>query len=123
LNERSGRQAILFLTEPKRCPLVDAQLSARIEAAENEGDSAIFIVIEARSAPAFYVAPEFEGIAGRFEDSGFYLARGESRKLRFSPASSRGQAEAGAAPRDPRTLTATELEKRLSILDLRGSYE
>lgn len=118
-----SRRTSLFLTEPKRCQIVDAQLTARIEAAEKEGDSALFVTIEAGAAPAFYVAPALEGVAGRFEDSGFYMAKGESRKLRFMPASLSEKGKAGAAPSDLPALSAAELEKRLSVLDLRGSYE
>ncbi|MDP2791982.1 MAG: glycoside hydrolase family 2 protein [Rectinemataceae bacterium] len=105
------RRTSLFLTEPKRCSLVDARLSLRVEAAEVKGESALFVRIVAKAAPAFYVSPEFEGIAGRFEDSGFHLAQGESRRLRFFP-------------KDPGQVRETDdLLKRLTILDLRSSYD
>lgn len=105
------RRTFIFLTEPKRCSLMDAQLQARVEVDEKDGETKVFLTIEAKAAPAFYVAPEFEGIAGRFEDSGFLLVKGESRRLRFIPKDS-GQIKG-----------AGDLSERLSFLDLKSSYE
>jgi beta-mannosidase len=100
------RRSIAFLAEPKKCALVDARLSAKIACVE--GSPAVSIRAK---APAFFVAPTAEGIAGRFEDSLFPLAAGEERILRFIPT------EGTPSPK------AAELEKALAVYDLRGSYE
>jgi len=103
------RTAVLFLTEPKRCPLADARLDAAVET----GPRGLELVLRA-SAPAFYVAPYLEGAlgaVGRFEDAGFHLMAGEERHLAFEPA--RGK----SAP------SADELRKALRVMHLRASYE
>jgi beta-mannosidase len=104
--ERRVRRSTAFLTEPKRCALAEPGLKSRVV---GQGES-LSLSIRAE-APAFFVAPTAEGIAGRFEDSGFPLAAKEERVLRFIPA------EGSPAP------TAAELEKALRIYDLRSSYE
>jgi hypothetical protein len=100
------RRSTVFLAEPKKCALADAQIQAK--AVDVAGGAAISLRAE---APAFFVAPTAEGIAGRFEDSGFALAAKEERTLRFIPA------DGTSSPK------AAELEKALRVYDLRGSYE
>jgi len=70
----------LFLTEPKRCCLADPGLEAALSV---ERDGTTLLCLEATRAPAFFVAPELDGVSGRFEDSGFYLPRGKKRTLKF----------------------------------------
>ena len=100
------RDASLFLTEPKRCSLADPRLESRVE----EGTESPVLVLAAAAAPAFYVALELEGFAGRFEDSGFHLQGGEERRLRWIPLLD--APEPGAA----------EMTASLRILHLRASY-
>ena len=100
------RRSTAFLAEPKSCALADAKIQVRaVDAGEG---AAVSLRAE---APAFFVAPTAEGVAGRFEDSGFALAAKEERVLRFIPA------EGSPTPK------AAELEKALRVYDLRGSYE
>jgi beta-mannosidase len=102
----ASREALAFLAEPKRCTLPDPLLSASFE----EGPEGTELKLRAEK-PAFYVAPNAEGIAGRFEDSGFHLMPGEERTLAFKPASG------VPAP------SAKELETALCLMHLRASYE
>ncbi|MBU0927795.1 MAG: glycoside hydrolase family 2 protein [Spirochaetes bacterium] len=115
-----ARRACLFLTEPKACPLADAGIEAEVITAD---DTAAFpaagrtLPVRLRAkAPAFYVAPSADGLAGRFEDSGFHLAAGEERVVRFVPAPG-SPGGSGGAP------TARELRSALRVDDLRSSYE
>jgi beta-mannosidase len=97
------RRTTLFLTEPKACALVDANLRWSVEA----GPSVRLVA----SAPAFYVALSADGLAGRFEDSGFHMIAGEERLVRFTP------------PRGARAPTTEELLASLRVDDLRSSYD
>jgi beta-mannosidase len=104
------RKARLFLTEPKRCALVDPHLSVRVE----EGREGLAARVRAE-APAFWVALELEASAGdgprgRFADSGFDLGPGEEAVVAFIPAE--------GAPRP----TAAGLEAALRVMHLRASY-
>jgi hypothetical protein len=74
--------SILFLTEPKRCALSDPKLETSIEYNE---DGVLKAVIKATDSPAFFVVPYLEGIDGQFDDSGFYMAKGSTKILSFSP--------------------------------------
>ncbi len=74
--------SILFLIEPKRCALSDPKLETSVEYNEN---GVVRAVIKATGAPAFFVMPYLEGIDGQFDDSGFYLAKGSTKILSFSP--------------------------------------
>lgn len=109
------RRTTAFLTEPKRCSLADPRLTHSLKDSP-EGP----ILSVSASAPAFFVSPFIDdpGTAsrGRFEDSGFYLAKGETRKLRFIPAC-RIPGAAGSLP------SAAELEKALSLFELYSSSE
>jgi beta-mannosidase len=107
------RRATAFLTEPKRCSLVDP----RLEAVAVETEEGLAVRLRA-AAPAFWVAVDLNplsGIAGRFEDSGFDLAAGEERLLRFIPAGDGASAE-GRRP----GLAA--FASALRTMDLRASY-
>ncbi|HWR12055.1 MAG TPA: glycoside hydrolase family 2 protein [Rectinemataceae bacterium] len=116
----SRRRAWRFLTEPKRCSLVEANIVAQLDKAEEGRDQALYMSIVARDAPAFHVAPTFQTAPGlpcprgRFEDAGFYLSKGESRRLRFIP--EKGfEATARAS--------TVDLSSQLLLFDLRSSYE
>ncbi|HOX31068.1 MAG TPA: glycoside hydrolase family 2 protein [Spirochaetales bacterium] len=100
------RRSLLFLTEPKRCALPDPKIAYRVE----EGPEGPVLGLRAE-APAFFVSPELGSLGGRFEDGGFHLGAGESRRLRYLPG------PGGAVP------GAAELEADLRILHLRASYE
>lgn len=106
---RGERGEIAFLTEPKRCNLPDPGLRTAVSAVRDKGtgDETLSIIIEAVSGPAFFVAPEMEGAAGRFDDAGFHLARGEKRTLRFL-------GDASFVVTNPSSLV---------VRHLRGSYE
>jgi beta-mannosidase len=107
------RRAFSFLTEPKRCPLVDSRLSCNVEATSQE----LVVRIKAE-APAFWVSLDtFEElvpgnvpkIQGRFEDSGFNLLAGEERVVRFIPAKEASLPSVG------------QLQAALRVMDLFGS--
>ncbi|HUW40631.1 MAG TPA: glycoside hydrolase family 2 protein [Rectinemataceae bacterium] len=100
------RRSQLFLTEPKRCSLVDPRLEAHIE----EGGKGPVLQLTAH-APAFYIEARAEGIPGRFDDAGFYMLGGETRRLRFITP------EGASAP------SASKLRSALRIMHLRASYE
>ena len=97
------RSSALFLTEPKACALVEPGLSWNIE-------PGLAIRLRAET-PAFYVALSADALAGRFEDSGFHMAAGEERLVRFI-----------AAP-GSKAPSAEELRAALRVDDLRSSYE
>ncbi len=100
------RRAQLFLTEPKRCKLVDPRIEAHVE--DRSGGPVLQLTAH---APAFYIEARAEGIPGRFEDAGFYMLGGETRHLRFiSP-------EGESAP------SASKLRSALRLMHLRASYE
>ena len=104
------RRARLFLTEPKRCALIDPRLSIRTEGAD--GGLAVRVRAE---APAFWVAFELEDSGagaprGRFADSGFDLGPGEEAVVPFIPA------DGTPLP------TAASLEASLRVMHLRASY-
>ncbi|MBL8968637.1 MAG: glycoside hydrolase family 2 protein [Spirochaetaceae bacterium] len=108
------RRATLFLTEPKKCALADPRLESRIVTLGGGAGAPAGLGVELiAAAPAFFVKLEAEGLAGRFEDSGFHLAAGERRFIRFLPATDLGAAGA----------TAADLGAALRILHLRASYE
>lgn len=126
VNEDSGveRRALLFPTEHKRCSLVDPCIAARLDRDGPGGEEgALYLTLEARAAPAFWVAAELKGVRGRFEDAGFHLAKGESRRLGFISAENKageaGAESAGGAARAP----LSDLASRLRVHDLKGSYE
>ena len=119
------RRATAFLTEPKRCSLASSGLSMQLE----DGFSGPLLTISANEAPAFFVSPSIEdpelAARGRFEDSGFYLAKGEKRCLRFIPApalSAPGSMDAGCQG-PAASVNAAALAKALKVYDLRSSYE
>ena len=104
------RRARLFLTEPKRCSLVDPRLSVRVE----EGNGGLVVRVRAE-APAFWVALELEGEGpglprGRFADSGFDLGPGEEAVVAFVPAA------------DAPLPTAAGLAASLRVMHLRASH-
>ncbi len=74
--------SILFLTEPKRCGLIDPKLETSVCYDENR---VLKATIKATDAPAFFVMPYLEGIDGQFDDSGFYMPKGSTKILSFSP--------------------------------------
>jgi beta-mannosidase len=74
------RRTAAFLAEPKRCELPDPGIEAKLDLG---ADGTLWASIKSARAPAFYVAPELPGFEGRFEDSGFHLRRGETRRLKF----------------------------------------
>ncbi|HTX73682.1 MAG TPA: glycoside hydrolase family 2 protein, partial [Rectinemataceae bacterium] len=105
------RRSQLFLTEPKRCTLAEPRLETRV--LEHDGELSVELRV---AAPAFFVDLRAEGLAGRFEDSGFYLLGGETRRIRFLPAS-------GRVGRDVGRPTRAALETALRVFHLRASYE
>jgi len=110
------RRAVLFLTEPKACTLVEAGITAKVEAVDKNGARSGDLAIRLKTnAPAFYVALSAEGIAGRFSDSGFHLAAGEERVIGFTPIA--GRDKKAQAP------SAALLTSALRIDDLRSSYD
>jgi beta-mannosidase len=74
--------SILFLTEPKRCGFIDPKLETSVCYDENR---VLKATIKATDAPAFFVMPYLEGIDGQFDDSGFYMPKGSTKILSFSP--------------------------------------
>jgi beta-mannosidase len=107
-------KSVLFLAEPKRCALEDPGLEVEI-IPDNEGGAELSIC--ATRAPAFYVAAELEGLAGQFEDAGFYCAKGERRTLRFIAARQHpAQVHAGRG-------TDTPARSRLHVYHLQNSFE
>jgi hypothetical protein len=74
--------SILFLTEPKRCGLIDPKLETSVCYDENR---VLKATIKATDAPAFFVMPYLVGIDGQFDDSGFYMPKGSTKILSFSP--------------------------------------
>lgn len=112
---RSGsvepRRAVLFLTEPKACALARPGLT--IEAA-GDGSGRPAIAVRA-DAPAFFVAPEAPGLAGRWSDSGFHLGAGETRVVSFVAG---GGTDPTIRPRSSEDLAAAT-----TVMDLRSSYE
>lgn len=100
------RRNQLFLVEPKRCTLADP----RIEREIIEEDGAPLLILKAR-APAFWVTAEVDGLAGQWDDSGFYMMGREERRLRFVPR--HGEAMPSVA----------ELDRATRITHLRASYE
>ena len=67
-----------FLTEPKRCPLREPEILIRMEGDVASGYEAI---VEAKAAPAFWVALESENPETRISDSGFLLLPGVARRV------------------------------------------
>ncbi len=115
-----------FLTEPKRCGLIDPVLNVALA---KELDGTPLLNLEATRAPAFFVAAEFEGMPGRFEDAGFYLPRGKMRTLKFI-SSSRDVGESTArfartqrANLDTEALEGSALLRNLRIHHLKSSFE
>ncbi len=100
------RRSQLFLVEPKRCSLHDPRLEFKIL----EDAQGPCLVIDSR-APAFFVTPELEGLAGRWEDAGFYMMGREERRLRYLPAA--GEPMPSAA----------SLEWATHLTHLRASYD
>ena len=100
------RRSQLFLSDPKRCNLVDPRIEAHVE----EGNNGPILQLAAH-APAFFIDPRAEGIPGRFEDAGFYMLGGETKRLRFLP------------PKGKPVPNASQLRAALHIMHLRASYE
>jgi beta-mannosidase len=94
----------LFLTEPKRCALEKAAIKVEVSDSP-EG----LVVALATDKPAFYVALDAEGLAGRFSDNCFLLLPGTTKKILFSY---EGKGRLGTA----------KLRGKLRIYDLRSSY-
>ncbi len=106
-----SREALSFLTEPKRCSLPDPKLEAKVV----PGSLGPELLLRCEK-PAFYIACEIEAgsrnaVAGRFEDSGFHLMPGEERRLCFIPSRD------GAAP------SLDDLAAAFRVTQLRASYE
>jgi beta-mannosidase len=115
-SDGGNRRTAAFLAEPKRCALPDPGLEAMLG---RDDDGTLWASIKAGMAPAFYVAPELPGLEGRFEDSGFHLRKGETRKLKFLPREGLtvGRGSAGL-------LGGGEpLSRSLVVRSLRSSYE
>jgi beta-mannosidase len=94
----------LFLTEQKRCALEKATVSVEVA----EGPTGPVVTLKT-DKPAFYVSLDAEGIPGCFDDNCFTLLPGAARKLVFSY-EGRGK------------LTATKLQRKLKVYDLRSTY-
>ena len=120
------RRCEIFLVEPKRCALIDPRVEAKVlgadapkssgpcsEARDTSRSSAHRgLVIELQAAaPAFFLALEAEGLAGKFSDQGFTLLAGEKRKIAFAP--------------DPgkKVPSPAELAAALRLYHLKSSYE
>jgi beta-mannosidase len=84
-------RAELFLAEPKRCSLADP----RLEYGLADGPGGPTVSLRA-AAPAFAVALDAGGLAGRWEDNGFTLLAGEMRVLRWIPDSGAPAPDAAA---------------------------
>ncbi|MEN6499246.1 MAG: glycoside hydrolase family 2 protein [Rectinema sp.] len=106
----------LLLTEPKHCALEDPGLEVEIM---SDSEGTLELAICAREAPAFYVAAEFDDIAGQFEDAGFYCAKGERQVLRFIP--SKELSTLKQAPR--RAGPSSSVQSELYIYHLQKSFE
>jgi beta-mannosidase len=120
----------IFLTEPKRCSLRKATVSASMSAPPAAaGDSEAGAAFELRletDTPAFWIDPRYRRAAGgeaaergsppgfalrgRLEDAGFLLLPGESRTLRYEPSAE----EASIGP--------DALAARLRVMHLTESY-
>ena len=99
----------LFLAEPKRCTLLDSNLSCRVEK-RAEGGLALRIRAE---YPAFWVEPSLSAVTklrGSFGDAGFDLGPGEEILLPFKPLEGEPLPE------------ASKIEADLRILDLASSF-
>jgi len=106
----AGRRAVLFLAAPKACALVDAGITAAVEPVGGNGARSGGLAVRLRAKkPAFHVALSAEGVPGRFDDAGFFLAAGEERVVRFAPAAG--------------SVDAAGLASALRIDDLRSSYD
>ena len=91
-----------FFTEPKRCTLAAANVTAAI----TEADEGLDVRLST-DAPAFYVALAAEGFPGEFSDNGFTLLPDEPRVLRFTPR---------------KRLSLARFKKSLDIRHLRTTY-
>ena len=91
-----------FLAPPKRCPLEAAEL--RYEVHDDDDGPPIIELKAAR--PAFWVALDAEGIAGRFDDNLLLVTAEEPRRLRFLSA-------------EP--LSASKLRAHLRLYDLQAT--
>ncbi len=95
----------VFLTEPKRCELADATVSAECSAAEGG------IAVTVRSdTPAFAVSLFAPGLPGEFSDNCFTLLPQSPRLITFNPRD-------GAVP-----ATVKDFERNLIVKHLRDSY-
>lgn len=106
------RRATLFLTDPKACDLLPADIKASVVAMPETTAELGGLAVRLRTkAPAFFVALSTDGIAGRFDDSGFDLEAGEERLVRF------------LAARSAPPITIADLSTALRVDDLGSSYE
>ena len=90
----------VFFTEYKRCALPRAKFTFKV----NPEDLSLNI---SSSVPSFFVWLDVPAKMGRFDDNGFTLLPGESRKIPFLP---------------NKDVSVTELENSLKIKDLRSTY-
>ncbi len=108
----------LFLTEPKRCSLRRAKVSARFETPRGSQPAGGVTDTGSRpdslalrlsaDAPAFWLSPG--GLGGRVSDAGFLLLPGEERLLSYERAASEA------------ALGIGELGARLRVMHLAASY-
>lgn len=122
-------RAWIFLTEPKRCSLrkaaVSAWMSDATAATGASGAGAAFELRLATDAPAFWVDPRYRratpaaaepesssgfALRGRLEDAGFLLLPGESRALRYEPSA------------DESSIGPEALAARLRVMHLAEAY-
>lgn len=105
LEARSGNEIIRndhFFTEYKRCELLQANVTTRME----ETDGGFKVTVET-DAPAFFVSLNVNGAAGEFDDNCFTLLPGEPRTLIFRP---------------KEEVSLEQVQKALSVNHLRATY-
>jgi beta-mannosidase len=103
------RSAVLFLTEPKRCSLVDPHL----EISCSEGETGPELLLRA-AAPAFYVTPYIEnerGTPGHFNDAGFHMMSGEERRITYR-----------SSPQSTTRDVLDRLQSKVRVMHLYASY-
>ena len=96
-------QCVHFFVPAKKCELGDPRLQVTVM----DGGPAGLTVQLRGEKPAFHIVLDTHGLSGRFSDNDFPLMPGETKRIRFFPASS---------------CTAEELDGCLSVMDLYNSY-